>query len=131
MCLVLCCACDVFASLTAFWEVRAQKSFTWGDARVENLGTISEALPLLWIVVLTLGLMCCSPAAACQTMFWFAALLGIALQSAALMMILNGKIVVTIAGEIIGISVYLAQTAVVLGYKRMAERGAVQEKVEL
>jgi hypothetical protein len=38
MYLVLCCACDVFASLTTFSEVRVQKPFTWGDSRVENLG---------------------------------------------------------------------------------------------
>jgi hypothetical protein len=121
-CLVLCCECDVFASLTAFSEVRAQKAFTWGHVWVGNLGTISEALPLLWMVVL--GLVCCSPVAGCQRMFWFAALLGIALQSAALMIILNNRTVVTIAGEIFGISVHLAQTAVILGYKRTVERSA-------
>jgi hypothetical protein len=135
-CLVICCACAVFASWTAFSEVRAQKSFRWGDPRVENFGTVSEGLPLLWIVVLAFQLSSSSRGAACQQMFWFVALLGIAFQSAALMIVLNGKDIVTFAGEVFGISVHLAQTAVVLGYKRTEERRAAsgsdgQQKVAL
>jgi hypothetical protein len=57
-------------------------------------------------------------------MFWFAALLGIVLQSAAVMIVLSNRTVVTIAGEIFGISVHLGQTAVVLGYKRTVEWSA-------